>query len=74
MDSDNNNSNNNTPATYYFNVQITDTTAANGYVFASTCYDAVEQLDSMFNHPNKIHTQKVSENNIVVVSNFENQK
>ena len=61
-------------ATYYFNVQINDTTAANGYVFASTCYDAVEQLDKLFDHPNKIHTQKVSDSNLVVVSNFENQK
>lgn len=63
-----NNSNNN--STYYFNVQITDTTAANGYVFAYYCYDAVEQLDRMFDHPKKIHVEKVSENNIVVVSNF----
>ena len=68
------NSNSNNNSTYYFSVQVTDTTAANGYVFASTCYDAVEQLDSMFDHPKKIHTEKVSENNIVVVSNFENQK
>lgn len=68
------NINNDNRSTYYFNVQITDTTAANGYVFASTCYDAVEQLDNMFNHPKKIHTEKVSENNVVVVSNFENQK
>ena len=69
-----NSENNNIPSTYYFNVQITDTTAANGYVFASYYYDAVEQLDRMFDHPKKIHVEKVSDSNVVVVSNFENQK
>ena len=72
MDKPNMNSNNN--STYYFNVQITDTTAANGYVFAYYCYDAVEQLDRMFDHPKKIHVEKVSDSNVVVVSNFESQK
>lgn len=59
--------------TYYYCVEVNETTTANGYIFGSTNYDVVQQLDTKYNHPKRIHAKCVSDNNIIEISRFENQ-